>query len=53
MDCEVAVGWRLDRGQEVTDLLPYAVAALALALVVALGWRRPIVSMGDEDGGEE
>lgn len=33
-----------------TDLLPYVVAAITLAIVVALGWlHRPIIGLGDEN----
>ncbi len=54
MDCEVAVGERVDRGRQVTDLLPYVVAAITLAIVVALGWlHRPIIGLGDDEEGSD
>lgn len=45
------MGERVDRGQEVTDLLPLIIAGVTLAIVVALGWlHRPIIGLDDEDG---
>mgnify|MGYP000399642410 FL=1 len=37
-----------------TDLLPYVVAAITLAIVVALGWlHRPIIGLGDDEEGSD
>ena len=34
-----------------TDLLPFVVAGVTLAIVLTLGWlHRPIIGLDDEDG---